>query len=149
MGEKLGERITIVIAFIVILIFLPYIMTIAINGHFEDKVSKLEKTSTGRDVIITVDGKNLLLDVELYIAGVLPGLISPDSEKELIEAQAVAVRTKLYYVMGDKTVINASELDFKFYTKQDCMEKWGSSKYKTAKVIYEEAVLNTIGKIIE
>ncbi len=145
----MGEKITVAIATIATFIMLPYIMTLVMNGRYEDRVSELEKVSTGRDVLVQLDNKNLLIDVELYIAGVLPGLVSPDSSKDVIEAQAVAVRTKIYYTMGNKTVINAEELQFKYYTKQDYIDKWGSGKYKQIKVIYEEAVLNTINKIIE
>jgi hypothetical protein len=145
----MGEKLTVAIALLATLIMLPYVMTLVINGRYDDRVSELEKVSTGRDVLVNLDGKNLLLDVELYIAGVLPGLVSPDSDTDVIEAQAVAVRTRIYYEMGDKTVINASELDFKYYTKNDFIEKWGSGKYRKVKLIYQEAVLNTKEKIIE
>ena len=59
---------------------------------------------------------NRLLDVEQYIAGVLPGLVEPEANVQIMEAQAVAVRTKIYFAMGESTVIDASNLDFKFYT---------------------------------
>lgn len=145
----MGERITILIAMTVVVIMLPYIMTIAINGKKIESESELERLDTGRDVLIQLDGSNVLIDVEQYIAGVLPGLVDYSSENSFIEAQAVAIRTKIYFAMGNDTVINANLLEFKYYTTQDYIDKWGKNKYKNIKKKYDAAVINTARKIIE
>lgn len=142
----MGEKIIIGLAVISICIVGPYFLTISMNGKYKDTSSELEKISTGKDVLVVIDGKNFLIDAELYIAGVLPGLISPNSSKESIEAQAVAVRTKIYFEMGEKTVIDAANLGFKYYAKKDYDSKWGRGKYYKIKAIYENAVLNTVKK---
>lgn len=145
----MGERVTILIAVTVMVIMLPYVMTIAINGKKIESESELERLDTGRDVLIQLDGSNVLIDVEQYIAGVLPGLVDYSSEKSFIEAQAVAIRTKIYFSMGNETVINADLLDFKYYTMQDYIDKWGKNKYKKVKSKYDAAVISTARKIIE
>ena len=53
------------------IIIVPYIMTIFINGKCKSTSEELNRISTGRDVIMYSDGKNYLIDVEQYIAGVL------------------------------------------------------------------------------
>lgn len=145
----MGERMTIFAAAVVTIILFPYILTSIMNGRYGEAESKVSALSTGRDILMQIDGANMLMDVEQYVAGVLPGLVAPDSGADVIEAQAVAVRTKIYYEMGTNTVLQASELPFTYYTKQDYINKWGETKYRHIKDIYENAVLNTTGKIIE
>ncbi|MGN0151896.1 MAG: SpoIID/LytB domain-containing protein [Wujia sp.] len=145
----MGEKITIWTAALAAVIIFPCMLTLMMNGRYGKAESRVSALSTGRDVLLQIDGANMLMDVEQYIAGVLPGLVAPDSEQDIIEAQAVAVRTKIYYEMGNNSVIQASQLEFTYYTKQDYIDKWGEAKYKRIKEIYETAVLNTVGKIIE
>lgn len=51
--------------------------------------------------------------------------------------------------MGDATVIQASDLEFQYYTEEDYIAKWGRENYKSVKARYERAVIDTKGKIIE
>ena len=55
----------------------------------------------------------------------------------------------MYYAMGDATVIQASDLEFQYYTEEDYIAKWGRENYKSVKARYERAVIATKGKIIE
>lgn len=145
----MGEKIMISIAGVAVLFLFPYMLTTIISGRYGETESKVSALSTGRDVLMQIEGANMLMDVEQYIVGVLPGLVSPDSGADVIEAQAVAVRTKIYYEMGTETVIQAAALEFTYYTMDDMIDKWGEIKYKNVKTIYENAVLNTAGEIIE
>lgn len=145
----MGEKIMISIAGIAVLLLFPYMLTTIISGRYDETESEVSALSTGRDVLMQIEGVNMLMDVEQYIVGVLPGLVSPDSGAEIVEAQAVAVRTKIYFEMGAETVIQASALEFTYYTKDDMIDKWGEVKYKNIKTVYENAVLNTAGEIIE
>lgn len=138
-----------VITFVAAIILLPYIITMIINGQHGDIGTGIGNLDSGKDVLIQIDGDNRLLDVEQYIAGVLPGLVEPEANVQIMEAQAVAVRTKIYFAMGESTVIDASNLDFKFYTKEDFIHEWGKSVYANSSVKYEKAVINTLNQIIE
>ena len=93
----MGEKLTIVAAMAVIMIMMPYLITMAINGKKEDSGLQLKNINTGRDVLININGKNELMDVEEYIAGVLPSVVGPENNDEMLAAQAVAIRTQIYY----------------------------------------------------
>lgn len=140
------DRLAVILALTIMIIILPYIITLLINGCGNRNKSVLKNISSGRDVVLTEDGKNRLIDVEEYIAMSLPSLIDWKSDMELIEAQAVAVRGKILYEMGEDTVINANELEFVYFTDQDLIDKYGRDNYKQAKIVYEKAVYNTLGQ---
>lgn len=140
------DRLAVILALTIMIIILPYIITLLINGCGNRNKSVLKNISSGRDVVLTEGGKNRLIDVEEYIAMSLPSLIDWKSDMELIEAQAVAVRGKILYEMGEDTVINANELEFVYFTDQDLIDKYGRDNYKQAKIVYEKAVYNTLGQ---
>ena len=66
----MGEKITVVIASIVIIILIPYVITLSMNGRFRDGDAWLSNVDTGMDVLIKQNGSNILMDVEEYIVGV-------------------------------------------------------------------------------
>jgi hypothetical protein len=135
------------IMLIIFMIFLPYMVTLIVNGGGSGSKSVLDGVSTGRDVLITQSGKNYLVDVEEFVGMCLPALIEWDSDLELIEAQAVAVRSRIIYLMGSDKVINADALSYTYFTEQELKELFGSSSYLKAKKIYEQAVYNTLGAV--
>lgn len=142
MRDRLGYALAITVSVVV----LPYIITLCINGCASRQSSVLAKVSSGKDVVVTENGKNKLVDVERYIAMALPGLIDYKSDMELIEAQAVAVRGKILYEMGTDSTIKAGELEFTCYDRQDMIEKFGRTNYRRAQEVYEQAVYNTLGQ---
>lgn len=130
----------------ILCLIIPYFMTIMINGGTRENDSKIAKINTGKDVIVHIDGENKLIDVEEYILGVLPGIVSAEAESDVIEAQTVAVRTKIYRSMGEETIINANKLDFTYYSEKELKEKLGEKTYNKVMSIYESAINNTVGK---
>lgn len=145
MKEQILERIVLV----VLVIICPAIITLLVNGVQDDLNKKIEELDTGKDILIQTDEANILLDVEQYIAGVLPAVVDYNSNDSYIEAQAVAIRTNIYYKMGDKTIINAEDLDYKYFSIGQYIEKWGEDKFKKMQSKYNKAILNTVGKVIE
>ena len=130
-------------------IVIPCLVTFCINGKQADVADSLEHISTGRDVLVQTKAGNELVDVEKYIAHIMPGIVDASVDDSYMQAQAVALRTKIYYAMGDATVIQASDLEFQYYTEEDYIAKWGRENYKSIKARYEKAVIATKGKIIE
>lgn len=130
----------------ILCLIIPYFMTIMINSGTRENDSKIAQINTGKDVIVHIDGENKLIDVEEYILGVLPGIVSAEAEPDVIEAQTVAVRTKIYRSMGDETIINANKLDFTYYSEKELKEKLGEKTYNKVMSIYESAINNTVGK---
>lgn len=134
-----------VIVTLAVVILGPYIFTSIMNGRQNDR-SDLEKIDTGRDVIVETEGGNVLMDVEAYVAGVLPGIVDWEENPDIIRAQAVAVRGKIYYAMGQETVIHGNKLEYTYYGKDSLKKKLGGD-YKKAIKIYEKAVMDTKGII--
>jgi len=145
----MGEKITVAITMSVLVVMIPYILTMTINGRNVESGVQIKQIDTGRDVLIQIDGSNQLIDVEEYIAGILPGITEYSSDITYIEAQAVAVRTKIYFAMKENTIINASELDYEYYSEEEYLKKWGEKNYKQIKNKYDTAVINTARQIIE
>lgn len=145
----MGEKITVAIVMSALVVMVPYILTMMINGRNIETSVQIKKIDTGRDVLIQIDGSNQLIDVEEYIAGILPGIAEYSSDISYLEAQAVAVRTKIYFAMGENTIINSSELEYEYYTENEYLKKWGEKNYKQIKNKYDTAVINTTRQIIE
>ncbi len=143
----MGEKITVALAGAILLIMLPCLITLAINGRHEGIT--VDMLDSGRDVLIYIDGENQLMDVEEYLVGVLPQVVDYGATEEFIEAQAVAVRTKVYYAMGDKSVVNASDLSYEYFDDNKYMNKYGMENYQNIKKEFEEAVVKTAGQIIK
>lgn len=131
------------------MILVPCLITYCINGKQSEAMTALESISTGRDVLVQTKKGNELVDVEVYIAHVMPGIVDASADEDYLQAQAVALRTNIYYKMGDATVIQASDLEFQYYIEEDYIAKWGRADYKSVKQRYDCAVLATCGKIIE
>lgn len=142
----MGEKITIFTILTAVTILVPYIFTMLMNGNKSDYTDELSGIETGRDVLIMEGGQNKLIDVEEYIEGILPGIVSFESSEAVIEAQAVAVRTKIYYLMGEDTVIKLDKLPYKYISPEKYREQLGESNYKRVMAIYRKAIINTAGK---
>jgi hypothetical protein len=139
------DRFLIIMAVAAFVILVPYMITLVLNGGGIGSESVLDEAATGRDVVISDSGKNYLVDVEKFVAMCLPALIEWESDIELIEAQAVAVRSRIIYSMGSETVINADALGFTYYTSQKLKELIGTNSSLQARRKYEQAVYNTLG----
>ena len=113
-----------VLATAVILMLLPYIVTVFMNGpgigvnvDAGDNYVKVQ-TATGT--------AKILLDE--YGMGVLAREISIDDELEAVKAQAIVVRTSLYREIeenGSKTVFQE-----RFWSETDMKEQWGREKFQ-------------------
>ena len=90
------KKIKNIAAFLIILIFLPYVVSIFVNGkdvnlqngsgHFTIKVARTDPDGTELD---------LDLDWEEYLIGVLAYEMPESYELEALKAQAVVLRTSL------------------------------------------------------
>lgn len=143
----MGEKITVGLAGAILMIMLPCLLTLVINGRYQGVT--VDMLSSGRDVLISVDGKNELMDVEEYLLGILPGVVDYGATDEFIEAQTVAVRTKIYFAMGDKSVINATDLPFEYFDENKYLNKYGMENYQSIMDDFQKAIINTAGQIIK
>ncbi len=140
------EKLTVGLAGIILLFLFPCLITLFINGRHS--MVTVDMINSGRDVLINVNGENVLMDVEEYIVGIMPGVVDYGATKEYMEAQAVAVRTRIYYAMGDGTVVNEETLGMDYYNEEKYMNKYGMDNYQAIKATFERAVINTAGQTI-
>ncbi len=128
MGQHyMRQKLKAVFSFLIILILLPYIAAVFINGgdmKAEGKnnsafVKVKKKKSDGEEQIVKVSW-------EEYFIGMLANEIPESYEEEALKAQAVLIRTTLYQALdnsGDK-ILEDSYLEAK-----DLEKKWGSKNY--------------------
>ena len=143
----MGEKITVGLAGVILMIMLPCLLTLVINGRYQGVT--VDMLSSGKDVLISIDGENVLMDVEEYLLGILPGVVDYGATDEFIEAQTVAVRTKIYFAMGDMSVINATDLSFEYFDENKYLNKYGMENYQLIMDDFQEAIVNTAGQIIK
>lgn len=107
-----------------VLIALPYVITIFINGPMRLAAPQQEETE------VTVQGgeddRLLTMSLDAYGMGVLAKEISMEMDIETIKAQAVTVRTGIYKKMTEQK--EGEELVFTdhFYTVDEMEKEWKS-----------------------
>ena len=134
-----------VAAFLIILILLPYIITVFVNGadagdagngdlYVKVKVPDTEEAD-GLAEIRWTD----------YIAGILAEEISEDCEAETMKAQAVLIRTQIYRELEDSEDKILTE---SWLTREEMEEKWGAENYQEYHEKYIRAVEETDDTVI-
>lgn len=123
-------------AVFVIIVLLPYIVTIFMNGK------SMETNQNGKNGYIKVETDAGVKEIPLeeYCIGTLAKEISVDFEPEALKAQAIVVRTTIYKKIeeeGENAVLKE-----RFFTKSDMKNQWGRSafqkNYKKLKQAWEE-----------
>lgn len=144
------ERFTIGFAACIVIIFLPYVLTLMMTGITggAGKTDSLSSISTGKTVSVERGGHYEVLDVEMYLKGVLPGIIDGDQEPEVWKALAVIERTNIYRQMGGNTTVDELDLVQEYLTEAEIRELWGERRYQKELAEVEEAILATVGQTI-
>ncbi len=113
-------------AFLIILILLPYVVSVFVNGT-DTEASRSQENSFVR--VNTADAEGNVQTVEIgwteYLAGMLAAEMQKDSGTEAMKAQAVLIRTNIYRELSggeDKT------LDSGYLTREEMEEKWGAAE---------------------
>ena len=146
-GSVIEQKMKYAAAFLSILLLLPYIISIFVNGAdtlWEDQGgSFLVKVSVpdtgGADGRAEADGI-AEVDWTEYLAGILAGAMPEDSRPEALKAQAVLIRTRLYReaeASGDKTLTESWE------TREELEQKWGGEHFGAYYKKFTDAVEQT------
>lgn len=109
--------------FAAILILLPYIVTILLNG--KEGISRENGTSP----YVTVKGKEQTSKISLdeYGIGILSREIKAESGEEALKAQAVLIRTSIYRSIQDEG--SDTVLTKEYWTRQQMENNWGADHY--------------------
>lgn len=127
-------------AFLIILILLPYIVSVFVNGadvkeqDKEDAYVKVKVPDTEE-----ADGVTELKWTD-YIAGILAEEIQEDCELETMKAQAVLIRTQIYRTLEESEDKILTE---SYLSREEMEDKWGAKEYRGYYEKYIRAVEET------
>lgn len=134
------QRFQTFMCYLTIIVLLPYIVTVFINGpsmvtsfHIDNTYVKV-KTKEG-----TVE-----MPMEEYCIGILAREIPADYKKEALKAQAILVRTGVYAALQEKDAV----LEENFWTKEQMEESWGTLKLSSNYSRLESAWKDTEGQVV-
>lgn len=128
-------------AFLILLIFLPYVVSVFVNGVGTGKEDR------GDDFYIRVQVPDTeeadgIAEVEWteYLAGILAKEMPEDSEEEALKAQAVLIRTQLYRNLQDS---EDKVLTQEYLSREELRRKWGAQDFEKIYEKYVRAVEET------
>lgn len=138
------------IAFLLILLLLPYVVTVFVHGvemdaawAEADYVKVKIRGDDGKDEVISIPWKQ-------YMVGILARELPVECEKELAKAQAVIVRTKLYDEMEEKK--NNGEpvvLEESYLTSEEIEKKLETKNYESYYTMLLDAVRETENQVLK
>jgi len=131
-----------IICMMLIIILLPYVVTIFANGVD----IKSEVQANHNCIIAETDSGEIEMDIDEYAIGVLASQMPGDYEKEAVKAQAVIVRSTIYKKLtedGDQAVFTDS-----FWTAKDMQRRWGASGYSEKYQELKDAWTATDGEVV-
>ena len=132
-------------AFLIILILLPYIVSVFVNGADV-------REDAGEDFYVKVkvpdaeeaDGVTEIRWTD-YLAGILAEEISEDCEPETLKAQAVVIRTQIYRTLEDSEDKTLTE---SYLSRDEMEDKWGAENYGEYYEKYIRAVEETDDTVV-
>ena len=147
MGQRyMRQKVKTVCSFLVILILLPYVVAIFVNGTDMEVIGK----NGGAYVQVKrtlEDGKEKIMKVpwDEYFLGVLAKEMPETDEEEALKAQAVLIRTNLYQTLdsSEDKVLEDSYLDAKALEK-----KWSAKEHDTYYKKLKKAMDDTANQVL-
>lgn len=138
------EKIKTGISIFIILILLPYVAVVFRTGNMRGQ-----------------DQPNSEINLEDYIAGILPGQMQISYQEEALKAQAIIIRTNLlkqsmeyYHTDNLKEAAEAIQeedlkaMGFTYSSPEDLEKLWGYEQWKEYETKLSEAVWATEGQIL-
>lgn len=128
-------------AFLIILIFLPYVVSVFVNGV------DVTGNNSGSPFYVRVrvpdneeaDGVGEVEWTE-YLAGILAEEMPKDSEEEALKAQAVLIRTQIYRELEES---EDKVLEENYLPAEELRKRWGAEEFDTAYKKYVRAIEET------
>lgn len=118
---KILTALLIVIAFL----FTPFAVTMFMTGVIEEEVS--DSLIETRRVNVKYKNGSQTMDASKYLAGVLASRFSLSQQPEVLKAECVMLRTKVYKAMGDNMSIDSDTLGMDYMTEKEMKNQWGDS----------------------
>ena len=139
--------------YLIIIVLLPYVITVFINGpsittssHVDGTYVKVKLDENQMAEDSGGEGNVIELPIEDYCIGIIAKEVLPEYEKEMLKAQAVLVRTDVYRRIeqeGSDTVLNEP-----FWTQKQMEKAWGVTKYSRYYNKLRNAWRDTEGQVL-
>lgn len=129
-------------SYILIIVLLPYIITVFVNGPSIMASAGVDDTY----VRVKTESGEVKMPMEEYCIGVLAREIPINYEEEVLKAQAILVRTGIYSQIEEKG--SAGVLDEVFWTKEEMEDAWGISGYLKNYNCLKEVWQETEGQVV-
>lgn len=133
--ERLG-------CYLIIVILLPYVITIFLNGPVVATSAKVDDSY----IKVEHDGEEMEMSIEEYCIGRLAKEIPATYEKEALRAQAILVRTTVYGQIRESG--SSTVLPDEFWTTEEMREQWGAGKYNDNYDRLKDAWNKTEGQVL-
>ncbi|MDO5417896.1 MAG: SpoIID/LytB domain-containing protein [Lachnospiraceae bacterium] len=138
-----------------IALFTPYMATLGWTGSLAgsrplpEPVSAVPAPglSSGKTIILDRE-KEVRMDAEQYLIGVIAHQIPADYQIEALKCQAVIARTYLYSLLDGKSEAYESELDVDYLEPARMEKLWGAEKFDEYYQKLERAVAETNGIVM-
>lgn len=128
--------------FIAILILLPYVVTILLNG----KEGMAGESGTSPYVTVKNEEKTKKLSLDEYGIGILAREIKAETEPEALKAQSVLIRTSIYKNIRDRG--SDTILEKEYWTRRQMETNWGADHYGEYYEKMKEAWDSTKGEVL-
>lgn len=138
----LVQKIKKVFAILIIIVLLPYVITIFING----KTMEVNQGKQEAYIKVKKDGKNREIPLEEYCLGMLAKEMSTDYEMAALKAQAVIVRTTVYKEIGEEG--KKAVLKNHFWTREEMKKQWGRVQFQKNYHRIKQAWEETEGQVV-
>ncbi|MGC4018797.1 MAG: SpoIID/LytB domain-containing protein [Muricomes sp.] len=147
MGQRyMRSKFKTVCSFLIILILLPYVVAVFVNGKNMEVIGKNGGTYVQvKKVSETGDEKIVKVPWEEYFIGTLAKEMPDTYELEALKAQAVIIRTNLYQRLDsqDKKV-----LENNYLTLKELEKKWGAKEYEACYTKLKKAMDETSNQVL-
>lgn len=128
--------------YLLIIVLLPYIITVFINGPVVETSAKVDETY----IKVEHKDKETKMSIEEYCIGRLAKEIPASYDEEALKAQAVLVRTAVYGEIRKSG--SSAVLPDEFWTTEEMQKQWGVVSYKENYDKYKDAWEKTEGQVL-
>lgn len=128
--------------YLVIIVLLPYIITVFLNGPAVTTSANVDESY----IKVEHEEKETEMSIEEYCIGRLAKEIPISYDKEALKAQAVLVRTTVYDQIRESG--SSAVLPDEFWTTEDMRRQWGAGKYNSNYNKLKDAWKETEGQVL-
>lgn len=138
----LKEKIKTFLAVCVLILAVPYIVTLLFQGNQTSTGAKEEKNIVEERLLPQEKTNENKMDEEQYLAGIVAEEVSLDFQPETIKAQAVIARTLLAGALEREEELPQS------MSREEMLSLWGQDGFEHNYRVLEEALAETEGEIL-